>query len=152
MPHTILYSMLASALLMPVVGCKRSLIADLPQNAPLVGEPILASGTDATGKNTPTYALMVPVCNREPAPLHAKLYVQSGMSEIDTPGRWIAAATGEKLFMEFRAPTGTYCWFGLCNIKKQRTHPIRLRLTWQAGAKAGNKVFTVAPEQTDNVT
>lgn len=106
--------------------------AALPKDKLLIGAPEL-SVEDPDVK--PTFGIIVPVCNRGPETLRAKVQVQGEPSEVNN---YVSG---------FTAPSGTYCFFGLGYIKKQRTKPVRVIIAWQQGAKSGRKVFTFAQKQ-----
>ena len=108
----------------------------LPANAPLIGEVSLRSQ-----ENRPNYAVSVPVCNRGPEKLTAKVYVTGDKNEI----------LGTSGTSGFGAGSGAYLWFTLFEIKEKRTKPVYLRIEWQRGQEQGVKRFAIAPKQTDEV-
>jgi hypothetical protein len=123
---------LAIAALAALPGCSSSR-ASLPKDAPIIGLPALA-----VEQGKPDYTLMVAICNREPEKLKAKVKIAGDKKEL------IYSIAG------FAAPTGTYHYFTLGQIKQKRRKPIYIRIEWKRGAEQGVKQFTVSPEQTNN--
>lgn len=114
-------------------GC-RSHSVSLPVNAPLIGQASLV-GQD----NQSSYGIVVPVCNRGPETMKAKVFIGGARSEV----------AGTPTVSELSAGAGTWMWMGLGQITEKRTRPVYIRIEWRRGQETGTKRFVITPQQTN---
>ncbi|BCM92749.1 hypothetical protein IAD21_04631 [Abditibacteriota bacterium] len=133
------------ALIALVSGCRPSSNVNPHQGSALVGMPFLSTTRDSNGNLMPNYSLSVPVWNTEPVMLRGNFYVQDGLSEVNTRGRMWDSPKREYLFTTIKAPMGAHIFIGLCDIKQNFSHPIRVRLSWETGSKVCNKIYVILP-------
>jgi hypothetical protein len=142
--HLAIACVLTAMLMIFTLGCSRSTSASLPKDAPLIGTPFLGLMEDKGH-----FLFVIPICNREAEKFEAQVYVESGMSELISPVPTLYKRNSKLARIE--VGTGTYSEAAICEIRKKRSQPIRLKLTWKVGTQTGVKRLTITPQQ-ENTT
>lgn len=112
------------------------------QGTPLIGELQIVT---VQGKPT-SYGTMILLCNPKREKLSVSFIVESGASEL------LKYPKGASPIFRDGSPLGTYftgngiLYFGIVDINRSRTKPIRLKLNWKHGHNSGSRKVVITPQ------
>lgn len=111
------------------------------QGTPLVGDVQLRLGS-----NSKSYDANFVLCNPTRDKLTVDVVVVSGASELLKYPKGAPAVVhdGESI-IRWNVGNGVL-WFGIVEVKRNRTKPIRFNLNWKHGADSGVKNAVITPQ------
>jgi hypothetical protein len=106
-------------------------ISHKPAPPPVFGKPMIAGQ-----ENSPHLALMVSVTNRTTEKVKASIEIKGAPSEVLHRVSGLGSGQGTTVFT-------------VCQITRNRTKPIVVKVKWRRGVDTGISNFTVSPKQSD---